>query len=142
MARRASSLCIVGSHRCVDGRHNIQETWTAQAQSPNFLDGALVNDSLTSGGVHGIIEGTPEARVGKTLTDKGGIMPEDRLDRLCAAATESGLTIDYLEFLSRGLDRKAETTLLGNAIRLPAYMKSSDNPYVSRSAKAPLSEMR
>lgn len=65
-----------------------------------------------------------------------------RIDRLARAASQTGFTFDYLEWLSRGLPRKAEVTLFGNMATLPQYMKSSDNPYVSRSASAPSMEMR
>lgn len=66
----------------------------------------------------------------------------DRIDRLMKLARETGLTVDYLEFLSRGLDRSAEAILFGNISTLPQYMKSSDNPYVWRNNNAPFNDTR
>lgn len=65
-----------------------------------------------------------------------------RIDRLIEEAEKTGFTVDYLEWLSRGLDRSSEAILFGNISTLPQYMKSSGNPYVSRSFRAPLSETR
>ncbi len=65
-----------------------------------------------------------------------------RVDKLIAAADASGFTVDYLEWLSRGLEAKAEAILFGNISTLPQNMKSSGNPYISRSLKAPFSEIR
>lgn len=67
---------------------------------------------------------------------------EERLDALISAAAASGFTIDFLEALTQGLDLSALAIVLGNASKLPQYMKSSDNPYVSRSTSAPFKEMR
>lgn len=69
-------------------------------------------------------------------------MDDTRLDDLIAGAEASGLTIDFLEALTQGLDSQARRRVIGNASALPAYMKSSDNPYVSRNASAASTEMR
>ena len=65
-----------------------------------------------------------------------------RIDFLRAAARRTGFTIDYLEALTSGLSRKAARKVMGNASSMPSYMKSSDNPYVLRSAIAPSIETR
>lgn len=67
---------------------------------------------------------------------------EDRLDLLILSARETGLTIDYLEALTRGLSRKACLKAIGNVSSMPSYMKSSDNPYVRRNASAPSTDTR
>ena len=67
---------------------------------------------------------------------------EERLDVLVEGAEQSGFTIDYLEWLGRGLSLQALRKLIGNASSLPAYMKSSDNPNAFRIASAPLSDRR
>lgn len=64
-----------------------------------------------------------------------------RLDALLEGARNSGFTVDYLEFLSRGLSLSATRKLMGNASAMPSYMKSSDNPYVRRNASAPSTEI-
>lgn len=71
-----------------------------------------------------------------------GMKKSKRIDLLTQAASENGLTIDYLEALTRGLSRKACLKVIGNASTLPAYMKSNDNPYVSRSCNAPSTDTR
>lgn len=58
-------------------------------------------------------------------------MDDRHLDQLIYAALQSGLSMDLLEFLSRGLDDKAVAKLLGNASILPVYMKSRDIPYLA-----------
>lgn len=60
-----------------------------------------------------------------------------RSEMLRLGAVDSGLTIDYLEWLTRGLSRQAARKVIGNASSMPSYMKSSDNPYVSRKERAP-----
>ena len=65
-----------------------------------------------------------------------------RLDDLIEAARRTGFTIDYLESLTSGLSRQAARKVMDNASSMPSYMKSSDNPYVRRSASAPSSESR
>lgn len=50
--------------------------------------------------------------------------------------------MDFLYLLTVGLSRQAFRKVMGNASSLPQYMKSSDNPYVSRNAKAPSSDKR
>lgn len=52
-----------------------------------------------------------------------------RIDELTKAAAYSGLTVDALEFVTRGLDDKAVAILLGNVSNLPVYMKSREIPY-------------
>lgn len=66
----------------------------------------------------------------------------DRLDLLINEAVRTGFTMDYLEALTSGLDNQAALRVIGNVSELPRYMKSNDNPYVSRSASAPSSESR
>nr|WP_236641492.1 hypothetical protein [Paracoccus aeridis] len=65
-----------------------------------------------------------------------------RLEMLRAGAAASGFTIDFLEALTQGLSRQATLKVIGNASAMPSYMKSSDNPYVRRSARAPSMEIR
>lgn len=67
---------------------------------------------------------------------------QERIDRLIRAADQSGFTVDYLELVTRGLPVRAEEIVLGNMAMLPRYMKSSDNPNVSHSFRAPLRLMR
>lgn len=62
---------------------------------------------------------------------------EERLEALITAAQSSPLTVDLLEFLSRGLDDKAFAIFIGNVSRLPQYMKSNEMLNFSRSRKAP-----
>lgn len=69
-------------------------------------------------------------------------MEDERIDLLIWGAAETGCTIDYLEALTAGLSLHAARRVIGNVSGLPAYMKSSDNPYVSRSAKAPSTDTR
>lgn len=72
-------------------------------------------------------------------------MPEkatDRLEMLVRAARKTGLTIDVLDYLTDGLCRHACLKVIGNASSMPSTMKSSDNPYVFRSARAPSKEIR
>lgn len=64
----------------------------------------------------------------------------DKIDLLRKTADQSGLTIDFLALLSAGLSRQAFLRVMGNASSLPSYMKSSDNPHLSRKAKAPSSD--
>lgn len=65
-----------------------------------------------------------------------------RIDRLRFAANETGFTLDYLEALTSGLSIQAERKVIGNVSMMPSYMKSSDNPYVCRSAIAPSIDTR
>ncbi len=60
----------------------------------------------------------------------------ERINLLRDAARESGLTIDFLDHLSRGLSSSAFRRFIGNASASPSYMKSSDSPYVFRKARA------
>ena len=62
---------------------------------------------------------------------------EQRLEQLITAANETGFTMDYLELLTAGLSSQAARKVIDNASSMPSYMKSSDNPYVFRSASAP-----
>lgn len=66
----------------------------------------------------------------------------ERLDALIAGARETGFTIDYLDQLTVGLSLQAARKVIGNASSMPSNMKSSDNPYVRRSARAPSSDSR
>ena len=66
----------------------------------------------------------------------------DRIERLIEAANKTGFTIDYLEAITADLSIHAERKVIGNASAMPSYMKSKDNPYVFRSAKAPSRERR
>lgn len=61
----------------------------------------------------------------------------DKIDELRAAARESGFTIDALDWLTQDLSRQAFRKVMGRASSMPSYMKSSDSPYVLRSARAP-----
>ena len=61
---------------------------------------------------------------------------DQRLDLLIKAAKASPLTFDTLYGLSEGLDDKALAILCGNVSRLPAYMKSNEIPYISKSRLA------
>lgn len=65
---------------------------------------------------------------------------EERLELLIETARESGLTIDFLEWITQGLSRQAFLRVMGNASSFPSNMKSSDSPNVRRSAKAPSSD--
>lgn len=65
-----------------------------------------------------------------------------RVDLIIEAANQSPLSFDLLEALSVGMDAKALAILCGNASRLPQYIKSKDNPNLSRTFKAPLMDMR
>ena len=67
---------------------------------------------------------------------------QDRLTLLRDGARDSGITIDFLEALTQGLSRQALRKVIGNASSMPSYMKSSDSPYLFRSARAPSSESR
>ena len=69
-------------------------------------------------------------------------MDDARLTQLIDLSDQSGLTVDLLEFLSRGLDETAFAIFAGNVSMLPKYMKSSVMPYLSRSRIAPSMEMR
>lgn len=66
----------------------------------------------------------------------------DRIEFLRQAAQKTGFTIDYLEVMTRGLSRQAALRVIGNASSMPSYMKSSDNPYVRRKARAPSRDRR
>ena len=61
---------------------------------------------------------------------------DERLDMLIKAAQASPLTFDVLFSLSCGMDDNAVAILCGNVSKLPAYMKSKDIPYLSRSRMA------
>ena len=71
---------------------------------------------------------------------KQSVSGDDRIDLLIAGAAVTGWTIDYLEALTKGLDSQALRKVIGNASAMPAYMKSSDNPYARRISSAPLSD--
>lgn len=76
----------------------------------------------------------------KTKTEEEQMRESERIDCLVDGADASGLTIDFLVALTQGLSRHALRKVIGNASSMPAYMKSSDNPYVSRKARAPSKE--
>ena len=65
---------------------------------------------------------------------------DDRLALLVKGADETGFTVDYLEFLTRGLSKSAVLKVIGNASSMPQNMKSSDNPYTRRISRAPVSD--
>lgn len=65
-----------------------------------------------------------------------------RIDVLREGADASGYTIDFLDYLTEGLSLQAARKVIGNASSMPSNMKSSDNPYVRRRARAPSSESR
>jgi len=67
---------------------------------------------------------------------------QSRLDALQEGARVSGFTIDFLDHLTAGLSLQAARKVIGNASSMPSNMKSSDNPYVRRSARAPSSDSR
>lgn len=67
---------------------------------------------------------------------------DGRLDALQEGARTSGFTMDYLDYLTEGLSLQAARKVIGNASSMPSNMKSSDNPYVRRSARAPSSDSR
>lgn len=67
---------------------------------------------------------------------------DEYIEILVSGAEETGFTVDFLHSLTSGLSRQACLSVIGNASSMPAYMKSSDNPYVSRRAKAPSMDMR
>ena len=69
-------------------------------------------------------------------------MGAEWIDDLIVGANTSGFTIDYLDALTVGLSRHAARRVIGNASSMPSYMKSNDNPYVWRSARAPSSDTR
>lgn len=60
-----------------------------------------------------------------------------RTDLLLAGAKSSGFTVDFLYDLTAGLSRQALLRVISNASSIPSYKKSSDSPYVFRSARAP-----
>ncbi len=68
-------------------------------------------------------------------------MSDDRLAVLIRMADQSPLSLDVLEFISRGLDDTALAILAGNVSTLPRYMKSKDTPYLSLSRMAPSMEI-
>ena len=53
---------------------------------------------------------------------------EKRVTILIDGAQKTAMTIDYLEFLSRGLCSHALRRLIDNASSMPAYKKSRDKP--------------
>lgn len=65
---------------------------------------------------------------------------DDRIDALREAADKSGLTIDFLQWITQDLSRQAFLSVMGRASSIPSYMKSSDKPNVLRSAIAPSSD--
>lgn len=68
-------------------------------------------------------------------------MNDELIDKMVDAAQISGLTVDLIEFLINGLEDTAIAILLGNVSNLPAYIKSSDTPNLSRIFSAPSIEI-
>lgn len=66
----------------------------------------------------------------------------NRIDILREGARRTGMTMDYLEALTKGLSIQALRKVIGNAASIPSYMKSSDSPHLFRSASAPSSDNR
>ena len=66
----------------------------------------------------------------------------ERIKALADGARKSGLTIDFLDALTQGLSRQALLKVMGNASSMPSIMKSSDSPYIFRSARAPSRDKR
>jgi len=66
----------------------------------------------------------------------------ERLNAIIQGARDCGLTIDYLEVLTRNLSSHALRKVIGNASEMPSYMKSSDNPYLWRKTRPPSRETR
>ena len=60
----------------------------------------------------------------------------ERIRMMQGAAEATGLTIDILDHLATGLSSSAFRRFMGNASEIPSYMKSSESPYVFRSARA------
>ena len=60
-----------------------------------------------------------------------------RTSLILQGAEETGMTIDCLAYLLDGLSLQACRKVIGNVSSMPKNMKSSDNPYVWRSARAP-----
>lgn len=65
-----------------------------------------------------------------------------RLCELIKAARASGLTIDFLHWITQDLSRQAARKVIGRASSMPSYMKSRDKPYILRIANAPSSDKR
>lgn len=65
-----------------------------------------------------------------------------RIDVLREGADATGLTIDFLDYLTEGLSLQAARKVIGNASSMPSNMKSSDSPYVFRKARAPSKDSR
>lgn len=68
-------------------------------------------------------------------------MNSDRIKMLSVIANHTNLTIDFLDYFLAGLSVQAMNKLVGNASGMPSIMKSSESPYVFRSARAPSSEI-
>ena len=51
------------------------------------------------------------------------------IDISVGSSEASGVPVDAICYLSRGLEPKATAKLCGNVSSLPVYMKSSDMPY-------------
>ncbi len=67
---------------------------------------------------------------------------DERTEALREGARQSGFTIDFLDALTHGLSRQALLKVIGNASSMPSIMKSSDSPYILRSARAPSNDSR
>lgn len=60
----------------------------------------------------------------------------ERLDALIAAARESGLTIDLLDGMTRGLSRQAFRRVMGNISALPSCMRDGGATHTPLSLQA------
>lgn len=67
---------------------------------------------------------------------------QNRFDLLIELSRKTGLTIDYLEFITKTLSQSNLVILCGNASRLPNIMKSIESPWVSRKAMQASSDGR
>lgn len=67
----------------------------------------------------------------------GGILfDQERLDQIILVADQSGIYLDVLVALSKGLSDNAFTVFCGNAASLPRYMKSISTPSLSQNTSA------
>lgn len=69
-------------------------------------------------------------------------MRQSQLDDLIEAADLSGISLDILAALCRGLDDNAIKRLCGNCASMPRYMKSKVSPNFSQRTVASSGMMR
>ena len=67
---------------------------------------------------------------------------EEKAPQLRILADEMSISIERVCYAFGGLSLQALKIAVGNVSSMPKNMKSKDNPYVSRSLTAPLSESR